>query len=105
MSKPIFLFEKSSSLQSILAPGPASELLEKILTAMGFKRSEIEIQEHDFAQLKTVSSPEDIVFTSQDSESKWQELNCKIATYHPSVLLSSPNLKKTAWESLQKARR
>ncbi|OQW47418.1 MAG: hypothetical protein A4S09_15330 [Proteobacteria bacterium SG_bin7] len=105
ISKPVFLFEKSSDLQSVLVPGAASDLLEKILMAIGLKRSDIEIQELDFAHLKNVASLDHIVFTSQASESKWSELNCRIATYHPSVLISFPNLKKTAWESLQKARR
>lgn len=105
ISKPLFLFEKSSSLQSVLEPGPASELLEKILAAMGTRRNEIEIQEYDIAELKMRSMSEDIVFTSKDSEGEWTELSCKIVTYHPSVLVNFPALKKTAWESLQKARR
>lgn len=104
-TRPVVLFEKSLSLQSVLEEGPASELLEKILSAIGWKRAEVEISEHDFEQLKKLATPENIVFTSVSSAACWDQLNCKVATYHPSELLNSPNLKKTAWESLQKARR
>jgi hypothetical protein len=103
--KPVFLFEKSSSLSSVLEPGPASELLEKILSAMGWQRSQIDIKEMSISDIQNQSQGDEIIFTSLQEAKSWETLKGFVKTYHPTEMLADPSLKKSAWESLQKARR
>jgi hypothetical protein len=103
--RPVFLFEKNSSLQSVLEPGPVAELLEKILSAMGWQPHEIEIRECTTAELTEQARAAEVLFTSKETEANWNLFETNVKTYHPAEMLKEPSLKKLAWESLQKLRR
>lgn len=102
--RPLFLLEKSPNLQSVLTAGPARELFEKMLAALGFKISEIEIKEVELTSEKLALAH--VILTSVAAENNWPELKSPaVKSYHPAELIAQPALKRVAWDYLQKARR
>ncbi len=102
-NKPLFLLEKSPSLQSVLTSGPASDLFDKMVAALGWQRHEVEVREVSLEN--EVGNSAHVLFTALESETQWPQLSNGTKSYHPSELLAKPQLKRAAWELLQPARR
>ena len=101
--------------------GASSELLQKMIDAMGVAKSKVEITNLASSDLNTwpgkvvVALGEDVAQKLLKSTSELGALRAKvhflkdqtkiIATYHPSFLLQNPQFKKDAWEDLKLAMR
>ncbi len=104
---PVFLLEKSPSLQSVFAPGPTAELFEKMLAALGWKLDQVQVKEVELQEIEKQKLDENaVILTSTAQESQWPTMSLEaIKSYHPAEMVANPHLKRAAWEHLQRIRR
>ena len=78
----------------------ATELLEKMIAALGLDRTIIKVSDYDFSPNKVL--PEyTLSFVTNPDQFAAKDDN-EVVTFSPEVLLKKPQLKKQAWEQMQK---